>query len=275
MDSHADKRSVLRQYLLGELPTDSQQSVEETLLTDDDFYQELLIVEDDLVDEYLAGTLPAGARERFEGHFLLTPARRQKLAFSSAFRKYVADEAEASQPFESDAEAARPVEPDGPRLTPGRGAPSFFARRPVLSWALAATLLLAVSTTVWIATRDGRAPAAPAANVFQIRLTTGAVRQGGEMTRVAPPADAGVLRLSLELPAAEHRSYQAALKSDDGRVLLTRDDLQAQAAGGDPSVNFDVPAELLTRGDYRVALRGRTAEGAAEDVANYSFRLVR
>lgn len=272
MDSHADKRSVLRQYLLGELPADSHQSVDETLLTDDDFYQELLIAEDDLVDEYLAGSLPAGARERFESHFLVTPARRQKLTFASAFRKYVAAEAEAAQPF-----AAADTGPAPPQRL--ASPPSFYARRPLLTLALAATLLLAASATFWIAKRDGRAPGVPATgvagNVFQVELTTGAVRQGGGIKRIAPPADASVVRLGLELPAADHRSYQAVLKTDDGRVLMTRDDLQARAAGGGPSVTFDVPAELLTRGDYRVGLRGLTAPGAFEDVANYSFRVAR
>lgn len=315
MDSHADKRVVLRQYLLGELSDDSRQRVEETLLTDDDFYQELLIAEDELVDEYLAGALPAGARERFESHFLVTQARRQKLSFASSFRKYVAAEtaetaeapdaataqsvktaeAETSRPFAgvsrpsagasrpsagvsgpSGADAPQPATSAPPAALPSIVSIPFYARRPALTWALAATLLLAVSATYWLATRDGRAPAAGvAANVFQVELTTGAVRQGGEMTRVAPPADAGVVRLSLQLPAADHRSYQAALKADDGRVLLTRDDLQSRAADSGPAVAFDVPAELLARGDYRVALRGLTAPGAFEDVADYSFRVAR
>ena len=288
MDAHADERSVLRQYLLGELPADSHKSVEETLLTDADFYQELLIVEDDLVDEYLAGTLPAGVRERFESHFLVTPARRQKLTFTSAFRKYVAAEAGESETIADEAEAtagevgaSRPVEVGGPRpVAPSRPVVlPFYARRPALAWALAATLLLAVSATFWIATKNRRAPGVPAAgiagNVFPVELTTGAVRQGGETKRIAPPADTGVVRLGLELPAADHQSYQAVLKADDGRVILTRDDLRARAEGGGPSVAFDVPAELLTRGDYRVTLRGQTAPGASEDVANYSFRVAR
>jgi len=196
LDSHADERVVLRQYLLGELSDDSRQRVEETLLADDDFYQELLIAEDELVDEYLAGTIPAGGRERFERHFLVTSARRRKLAFASAFRKYAAAgtaetyeaadaataqtaeiaaataEAETTRPFAgvsrtpadvsrpSEANAPRPATSAAPAASPSVAPIPFNARRPALIWALAASFLLAFSVILWLATRDGRAPSA-------------------------------------------------------------------------------------------------------------------
>ena len=83
------------------------------------------------------------------------------------------------------------------------------------------------------------------------------------------------MRLKLELPANDYLTYQVVLQTDDKRTLYTQDNLKAQATGGAPAIFFDVPAALLTRGDYRVKLNGLTAAGAPEEVTSYSFRVAR
>lgn len=67
------------------------------MLTDSDYYEELLACEDDLIDEYLSGALPAGERADFESHFLSTPERVRKLRFARALQRYVADAADETE----------------------------------------------------------------------------------------------------------------------------------------------------------------------------------
>src|ERR1051325_3474947 len=90
MTLHSTDQTIIKQYLLGELSDDAQrQQVEQRLLTDDDFFQELEISEDELIDQYLAGTLTPAERRNFESHFLAAPERRRKLGFARALSKYV------------------------------------------------------------------------------------------------------------------------------------------------------------------------------------------
>lgn len=88
----AKTQTEMRLYLLGLLePGERAGQFEERILTEEDYYEELLIAEDEVIDLYLAGRLPRAEREGFERHFLSTPERRQKLRFARALRGYVAD----------------------------------------------------------------------------------------------------------------------------------------------------------------------------------------
>src|ERR1044071_3387655 len=78
------------QYLLGQADPEESSSFEERLVTEKDFYDELTIAEDELIDQYLDGDLTRVEREQFESHFLSSPDRRQKVRFGSALLKTAA-----------------------------------------------------------------------------------------------------------------------------------------------------------------------------------------
>lgn len=82
-------QATLRRYLLGQLDNEAREQVEKDLLTHDEIYQELLIVEDEIVDGYLEGKLQKVDRSAFETHFLATAARKKKFRFGRAFKRHV------------------------------------------------------------------------------------------------------------------------------------------------------------------------------------------
>jgi CHAT domain-containing protein len=90
MARNYDEQGSIRQYLLNQISADEQHQIEQRLLTDDEFFDQLQASEDELVDQYLAGNLGRDEAAMFEKHFLITPERRQKLRFAEALRKYVA-----------------------------------------------------------------------------------------------------------------------------------------------------------------------------------------
>ncbi|MBD0327525.1 MAG: hypothetical protein ICV68_13900, partial [Pyrinomonadaceae bacterium] len=51
------------------------------LLTEDEFFDELLLGEEELTVDYVNDELTAADRLKFEQHFLSTPERQQKLRF--------------------------------------------------------------------------------------------------------------------------------------------------------------------------------------------------
>src|SRR6185436_14348463 len=86
---HVDQAGI-RQYLLGTLTPDLQQKLEERLLIEPEFLEQLEIEEDELIEEYLADGLSTNERDRFEHHFLATSEHQQHLSFAVALRRYVA-----------------------------------------------------------------------------------------------------------------------------------------------------------------------------------------
>ncbi|HUQ31194.1 MAG TPA: CHAT domain-containing protein [Pyrinomonadaceae bacterium] len=85
-----DRQEVIL-YLLGRLKTEGRsQQIEERILIEQDFYEELLVIEDEVIDQYLSNELSPDEREAFEQYFLKTPERTRKLRFARAFSKYVA-----------------------------------------------------------------------------------------------------------------------------------------------------------------------------------------
>ena len=90
MNHHTAEEKQLCQYLLGKLAEDVQRRLEEKLMTQANLLEQLEVLEDELIDEYLRNALSDKDRESFEEHFLSSPERHQKLKFAQAFRSYVA-----------------------------------------------------------------------------------------------------------------------------------------------------------------------------------------
>src|SRR6476619_7322119 len=72
-------------YLLGLLPDDEAQRLDEASIADDEFVSRLRIVEHDLVDAYVGGNLAGEQLERFQSHYLTSPRRRENVLFATSF----------------------------------------------------------------------------------------------------------------------------------------------------------------------------------------------
>src|SRR5918996_2423375 len=89
MAHNYNEQNAVRQYLLKQLSDADQQAFELRLLTEDALSEELEIVEDELIDEYLAEELSNVERTSFEETFLAHPERLRKLKGSQALKRYV------------------------------------------------------------------------------------------------------------------------------------------------------------------------------------------
>src|SRR6185437_13632529 len=106
MKPDAITQTQLRDYLLGQVDESQREAIETALLTDDELFEELLAVEDEVIDSYLNDKLSAEARSHFEKHFFATPERLEQLQFARAFDRYVTSN--ASVPAESEPVPAAP-----------------------------------------------------------------------------------------------------------------------------------------------------------------------
>lgn len=313
MEVPNENRQAARLYLLGRLDDEARLRLEERLLTDDGFYEELLVCEQELCEEYLSDELAPAERASFESFFLATPERRRQLNVTRAFRRYVADHAAAAMnasdsarpaaaaetaaaradaatgeatPRESRAATSRPT-PFWQRLIP------LHAVRFTAAWAL---LLVAFGCVAllyfkpWqgrpadaeqeLARLNAQAPdessrVTRAAYVGIEPPPAGVTRGDGQTYRVKLPADIPGARLRFEPAGDEFESYRAQLKATgDAARTYTVGDLRPVREEGARVLLLYVPARLLPPGDYQVKLSGRNPGGDFEDLSTYNFRVV-
>ncbi len=74
-------------YLLGNLPEEEKERVEERMFADDDFYERIEALKADLADEFARGELTASKRKRFEQRFLNSAQGYERVAFARAMAK--------------------------------------------------------------------------------------------------------------------------------------------------------------------------------------------
>jgi hypothetical protein len=74
-------------YLLGELPDEERDKIEDRLFTDEDFAELVDETESDLIDEYVRGQLNASQSSRFEQFFLLSEGRREKVKIAQILNR--------------------------------------------------------------------------------------------------------------------------------------------------------------------------------------------
>ncbi|QQS48406.1 MAG: hypothetical protein IPM66_07145 [Acidobacteriota bacterium] len=141
-----DEKLVVR-YLLGQLPEEEQQRLEERAFTDQEYLRNVLAVERDLIDEYVRGELSAVERQQFEKLFLASPERRRKVEFARALTSLVS---EAPQPEK----AGRPAEPGASWLD--SLVAFLLGSNPALKISLAAASLFFVIGGLWLITGNLR-----------------------------------------------------------------------------------------------------------------------
>ena len=82
MKDEIDNEGVLVRYLLGQLSEEEQQQIEHRAFDDNEFYRQVLEVEDDLRCAYAQGTLPLAQKELFEKRFLIFADERKRLTIA-------------------------------------------------------------------------------------------------------------------------------------------------------------------------------------------------
>lgn len=79
MERNLDNDQLMIRYLLGEASEQERTQIEKQFFADDNFFEHLLTIEDELIDCYVRGKLPPHDREQFEKHFLASPEMRRRV----------------------------------------------------------------------------------------------------------------------------------------------------------------------------------------------------
>lgn len=155
MEQPAINEHLVRKYLLGQLPERERERLEVGLLRDDQYYESLAAledeVEDELIDQYLDGELTEPEREHFERVFLKVPERAHKLKVIKDLKERAP--VRTPEPVRSDARAKS-------FTTPRSNAPwnplvAIF-QNPMVGFSMAAALLVAMLCCLWLVINSNR-----------------------------------------------------------------------------------------------------------------------
>jgi hypothetical protein len=83
-----EQEEIMRRFLLGAVTPQEREQVEDQLFAEGSWHDTLLLLEDQLTDEYLYGKLAPGDCLRFERYFLAAPQRQEKLRLAQSLRRY-------------------------------------------------------------------------------------------------------------------------------------------------------------------------------------------
>jgi hypothetical protein len=288
---------LFRRYLLGQTSEEEQLALEQRLLSDQDYFDQLLRSEEELTDEYARGEMSNPDREKFEEHFLSSPERRESLAFAQALNRYLSTHEQR---------------------TPAR--PGLFPRPPVFMEValMAAVIVLVVAVGLMLRTntqlreqveqnRSQRAQAEQRAAMLtrqmeqqqeqlnrleqELARLEPLIRQGGSdlLSLVLTPGLSrasdqtptlnlapGIhrVRLDLKIEDGSYRSYHAELQTAEGGVVWNREDLKTRRTGHQQVIQIVLPAVLLTRSDYLVMLTGTSSTGTTDKIGTYHFSVM-
>ena len=173
----------MQRYLLGELPEEEREALEQEYFCDRQLFEQVVRAEHELLDRYARGLLPPPVRERCESHYLAHPVRRERAMFAEAL-------------------AARLEQTDEVAAAPSARSESLWGRwrastrGPRLAWALSVALLLAAAGAVWFLS-EARQLRQELARAETGRATE--VRRGRELEQQAAEERQRVEQLSAEL----------------------------------------------------------------------------
>jgi hypothetical protein len=275
LNLNTEQETQLKNYLLGRLPEAELEAIDERLVTEGDFYEEVLIAEDELIDQYLNNELDHSERDSFEEFFLLAPERRAKLQFSDSFLTLL--NAPASLPdVEPD---PTPVFEGGAKVIdpPPRSKPWYHwflpVENPTVAYAFMTFAVVMIVGAVWLITKRNQGP--EPIGLYAVVLKSGLTRGGGGENKFSVPTGTGTIELKAELQGDSYPSYEAVITGEDNSEVTHANKLQEINESGTRMLKWDVAARLLPPGDYSLHVSGVDAAGKVQELRTYPFRVLR
>jgi outer membrane murein-binding lipoprotein Lpp len=291
-----------------------QQAYEGRLLSEDEMFREVEelaeLVQDDVVEDYLAGELSETQRQNFERYQLVCPNIHEMRLVQEALRRYPKRQVRRQTLSERlrlwFQPALRPAPALAAALTFLLIAGGIWSRREFgqLSRKLdqaslrSSTLSSKVESLQreldqerrhrdalsqqLVAARSGverlsqtRQSFAPpkTGGILSFVLLPGLQRSSGEAARIVLSSGQNVLELKLDIGLDEYVSYQATVFNSATEMIVEQQHLSAVHTADKVYVLVHLPTAILRDDDYLVILRGVKRNGNVEMFDRFSFRL--
>ena len=273
----------LERYVLGLLPEDAAERLDELSIVDDDVASRLQVVEDALVDAYVRGELTGETLEQFEAVYLASERRREKVRFArtllgSPVRRAVVRRSNAVWMLAAAAAVillagGALVYRDAQLRTELRDAQQASTELSDRARALEQQLNDARSPRVEaVKTPDAAPPALPLTALVLLPQ----MRATGPIPTLAIPQGIDRVALDLRVDPNDFSRYQVALRDPAADQIVWRSErIPSRTVDSVPTVSIVIPAAVLKTQHYSLELEGITSAGGSEVAGSYVLQVVR
>lgn len=300
-----DRRTI--RYLLGDLPETEQTAVEQEYFVDQEKFEEVWAVENDLVDRYVRGRLSRGERKLFERNYLQSLKHRERVAISrkllEAANRQVAETVQAIFPAPS-----RLMEILNALVTPRFLAPAtaFLLLLSILSWMMiersrlneelgktqaqlseqqrrereiAGQLADESEQGAQLKSRLDRLlesiaqkPSLSPPSILSFMLKPGGPTRNGDgpQQQITILRQTDLVKLQMKTEKGDSRRFQAAIRAVGGPEVWSQRSLKTRSG----AITVIVPANKLPVNDYILTLSAPPPAGEMEEI-RYVFRVIR
>ena len=272
------ERLLIRQYLLGELDEHEQEQLEQRVITNPDYKEQVLITEDELLEEFVNGTLSPRELESFNRMYS-SPAQRRKVKIAQALNRYASEHAPVVQPMAHRSWTRSLID-------------LFSTKTRFHQFSLAALILvLAVGGSIlvyWLISRVSSAdynallqlnqPASeilqPNSSIVSVSLQPLLLRGTGESRTITITKETQTVQLRLPDPSGGTYSFQATLKDREGAEVFSLGNLRTRQIDQHSELVIQIPARMLKPQDYQLEISEQRADGTYEPPTTYPVRVV-
>ena len=271
MPNEQTENLKVRDYLLGLDQNGEQEKIEERLLTDDQFFEEFLATEEDLIQDYVDGDLTETEKKQFENHFLISPERQEKLKFAQSLRRNLdsqtIEEAESETTEESN-------ESESSQSFLQKLFGSSLLANPVPAFALVVVLVGVVGISVYyFAGGDNLSPLESEfaelnksdfsdlekyKNSPNLNLLPGKTRDAS-VAKSLPEAvieDKVFFRLALPTQTESDEIFTVELQKSQ-KTIFTQNQVRAYKNKDGEELRFFIPASVLEKGNYQIKAKSK------------------
>jgi hypothetical protein len=268
--------ALLREFLLGKLADEERERIESLFLTDPQTRERVLTQEEELTGDYLEDSLNEADRKRFLARYAQTDEQRRKLRVTKSIKDWAVAHARGPQ------RAATTVSVWDRLWTRLRLKPAFVV--PIAVMIVIAIVLAIVWLNSYMELRKHLAVEQELAQLnspatlretppdmisFELRPVT--VRSVETQTELNLRADVQLVELRLPWIQKERYSrYQVELRRLGDDEVFTIPNLQAEKDSG-YTIRVRLPAHILSRGSYRMQVKGIDNDSSASPAEEYQF----
>jgi hypothetical protein len=280
----------MTRYLLGELSPEEMLQVETEYFRDEDYFESIQALEDQLVRDFIRGEMSPDLYRRFEARYRSSPELNEKIEFAQAVF--------------SGCSSLIVEERRGVAATPSRDPLTYlrdFFRftAPVFQYASAAVALLGIGLGYYEWTQTTRLkselaqfreqnnslaqqksaldrafadlPKIPPL-VASFVLMPGVSRDQSKATVLSVPDGLGNVQFKLPLPSGmKYHGFRIVLQRVPTTLVSTQDLPPDALVDSGKALKLSIPSVSLKAGRYVLYVKGHTERGEYEDVQYYTF----
>jgi hypothetical protein len=256
MSEKQTENSKIRDYLLGNLSSTNEE-FEEKLMTDDTFFQEFQIQEEELIQDFVDDNLTDSENQKFENHFLISKERQEKVKFAQSLRKHVDQKTNESI-----------IQNEITQETSEKNL-SFFSFSFLQKAVPAFAIVLIVFGFVWfifLSSGDDLSPlekeftklnagdlSNPEKFTNSLSLISGNPRSSSEIEKISKGklVDRVLFRLALPAQTDSTKNFEIQLLKDQ-KVIFTQNEIRSYNNESGKELRLLIPAAILEKGTYQI-----------------------